>query len=188
MLLIILIMGHLLSDFFFQPSVLAEKKKEKISRLFLHGIIYFVVYAVLCFIFLIPTYAIVTILILSVTHLVIDFSRVKIERKIIKKSLFFTSFIADEMLHIGLIIAVYYLFDLSVHKSNIYLSLEGKPVFNKYILIMFLLMTLLNPTAVFIKKMFSAAFKSDSDVEDTNQNIGAWIGNLERIITSVYFK
>ena len=37
---LILLIAHLLGDFYFQPSVLAEKKKESYAWLVLHALIY----------------------------------------------------------------------------------------------------------------------------------------------------
>lgn len=185
MLLIILIIGHLLADFFFQPTILAERKKEKIKFLFFHSAIYLCIYMLLGFLFITPRYAVITILIFSLTYLAIDFIRIRIEKKIKNRNKLLVSFIMDQVIHISVIVASYYLLKLNRYENCLYRSCTAVPAFDKCILMIFLFIVLLTPTSVFIKKLFSTVFKQDAGKDDANPNVGAWIGNLERIITAI---
>ena len=194
MIAYILLIGHFLADFFFQPVYLVEKKKHSIKFLLLHSAIYLITISILSFLFIEFHSAILIVLILSFIHFIIDFIRIKCDAKFDNHIFQFVSFITDQVIHIFTVIIVSYLFNLNEHVNYIYAKLQSYQVFEKTVLYIFLIVVLLEPTAVLIKKLFAFILKGKTDnIEDSENsensknsiNAGKLIGELERIITSM---
>lgn len=81
MFLIILLIGHMIADYFLQSSKMAEDKKKDKKALLMHSAIYLLVFGIINFIFIQPQFAIWATLIISITHLIIDLFRTKIDNK-----------------------------------------------------------------------------------------------------------
>lgn len=185
MILVILLICHLLADFFFQSSKLSEMKQKSFKHLLLHSVIYLLVFCIGCFIFLNVGYAVLTVLITAVTHFIIDLIRAKIDNHTKNHTVRFASFLTDQILHIGIILTTYYLLNLNLHQNRLYSKCAAYPEFNKIMLYGLLFLILLQPSAIFIKKLFAFLFKDNAEQNDTNQNAGNMIGKLERVITSI---
>lgn len=184
MLLVILLIGHMIADYFLQSSNMAENKKNHVNVLLAHSGIYFLTFVIIDFLFFQPWFAIWTTLIISVTHFVIDLIRTKIDNKFKDYRVRFFAFLFDQVLHASIIVATYYLLNLSTKVNSIYSACEGHSNFNKIILYCLLFVILLDPTAVFIKKLFAFIFKEEPNNNPGN-NAGSIIGKLERIITAI---
>lgn len=185
MILVMLLICHLLADFFFQSSNMAEKKQNNIKYVLLHSAIYLLVFCIACFLFLKAGYAAVTVLIIAVTHFIIDLIRAKIDNKTNCQTIRFASFITDQILHIGIITATYCLLNLNIHHNKLYSKCEAYPEFYKIMLYCLLFLILLQPSAVFIKKLFAFLFQDDPAQNTGSQNAGNMIGKLERVIISI---
>lgn len=184
MLLVILLIGHMIADYFLQSSNMAENKKNHVNVLLAHSGIYFLTFIIIDFLFFQPWFAIWTTLIISVTHFVIDLIRTKIDNKFKDYRVRFFAFLFDQVLHASIIVATYYLLNLSTKVNSIYSACEGHSDFNKITLYCLLFVILLDPTAVFIKKLFAFIFKEEPNNNPGN-NAGSIIGKLERIITTI---
>lgn len=184
MLLVILLIGHMIADYFLQSSNMAENKKNHVNVLLAHSGIYFLTFIIIDFLFFQPWFAIWTTLIISVTHFVIDLIRTKIDNKFKDYRVRFFAFLFDQVLHASIIVATYYLLNLSTKVNSIYSACEGHSNFNKITLYCLLFVILLDPTAVFIKKLFAFIFKEEPNNNPGN-NAGSIIGKLERIITTI---
>lgn len=71
---LLFLLGHVLSDFYTQIAEMAERKKNKIGWVFMHGFIYFLTFIVVS----IPFFSIEVILmdvVLSLLHLGIDIAK-----------------------------------------------------------------------------------------------------------------
>lgn len=201
MIILILLIGHLCADFIFQPSSLAFKKQEKFRWLLLHSAVYLTVLGGISFLILEFKYALITSLIISITHFLIDWLRCKTDSKYKNGIIRFISFIIDQILHSGIIILSYYTLELNTKGNTIFETCITYPIFDEIILYSFLFITLLNPSAVFIKKLFTALFanetqevsknskksKKDNKESKTNSSIsaGGIIGELERLIIAL---
>lgn len=200
MYIYILLIGHFISDFFFQSSKMAELKKKKFKFLFVHCVIYAITFLIINIICLTPIIALKITAIISTIHFVVDFARCKIDNKIKLPMVQFISFIVDQIIHIGLILIVYGYFSLESNINGFYNKLSAFSLFESIILYSFLFCLLLNPASVFIKKLLSTLFvsgmpksqkgkkqgKDDNNLNiSSNQNIGSTIGMLERAITAV---
>lgn len=184
MLLVILLIGHMIADYFLQSSNMAENKKNHVNVLLAHSGIYFSTFIIIDFLFFQPWFAVWTTLIVSVAHFVIDLIRTKIDNKFNDYRVRFFAFLFDQVLHASIIVATYYLLNLSTKVNSIYSACEGYSNFNKIILYCLLFVILLDPTAVFIKKLFAFIFKEEPNNNPGN-NAGNIIGKLERIITAI---
>jgi len=184
MFAIILLIGHMIADFFLQSSKMAENKKTNIKMLLYHSSVYLFVLAAINLIFVKLQFAIWTILIIAGSHFIIDFIRTKIDNKIENRKITFITFIIDQILHVVVIIATYFSLNLATNVNFIYRKCECFDDFNKIIVYCFLFVLLLDPSAVFIKKTFSFLFGNDTN-NDVGNNIGSVIGKLERIITAL---
>lgn len=189
----ILLIGHLWADFFLQTSKLAELKKQKFRYLLLHSGIYAVVFCVINYIFLMPAHATYVTLLLAFTHFGVDFIRCKFDCKWSKPKHNFISFLCDQVVHIGVIVGVYYLFELGEHLSRIGLQSVKTPELRDGILYVLLFTILTFPAAVFMKKLLVMLFggqaaeeeKNKDDVTSGTPNVGSLIGMLERVIVAM---
>lgn len=186
MILLILTTAHLLADFTFQPSSLAVKKELSFKFLILHCSIYFLTFLFVSFAFIEVHFACFVILITAISHFLIDFSRRFLEKKFTGSSAHFTIFIVDQILHLLIIILLYFLFKLNLHGNDFYLSLSDKIGFNTAVAYIFLFVLISSPSSVFIKKLFSFILRdSSSDADNENLKVGNIIGKLERMITVI---
>lgn len=84
--MILLIIGHLLGDFYFQTDKMVLKKKETFGHMLWHGFVYSVV--VLCVLTLLGgdfIKYVMPILIIGILHIVVDTLKIKIQKKWINK-------------------------------------------------------------------------------------------------------
>lgn len=188
----ILLIGHLWADFFLQTAGMAELKKQKFRYLLLHSGVYVVVFCVINYIFLKPVCATYVTLILAVTHFGVDLIRCKFDRKWNKPKYNFVSFLCDQVVHIGVVFGVYYLFELGEHLSCIGLQSVNMPEFREVILYVLLFTILTFPAAVFMKKLLMMLFGGQTederikdDVTSESPNVGSMIGMLERVIVAI---
>ena len=196
MLLQILIIGHLIGDFFLQPAKLAEKKSNSIKFLLLHSLIYLSIFAILSFLFINWLYALISFLIISVSHFLIDWLRMHLDRKISNEKFHFFSFVFDQLLHLSIITITNYVFSLSNRTNSVFKQILCCINTQNIILYILLIAIILTPTAVFIKKLFLCLFgKAEASLQETDTsessanvstiNVGNLIGQLERVIISV---
>ena len=185
MILLILIIAHLLLDFTFQTSQLAERKRAGFKYLFIHGIIYFIGMSLVCAIFLNTKNALISIVVLSLSHFVIDYIRQKVEMKFKSEIHLFLFFISDQLLHLIITIATYIILNLNEGVSQLYLSTSNYRYFTNTILYILLFVIIWDPVAVFIKKIFCHILNGNAPIEQDELQMGNIIGKLERVIISV---
>lgn len=185
MIVAILLIGHLLADFYLQSSKMAEKKQEKFRFLLSHSVIYLLVISVLCLTFITSSKAMVSTLIIGVTHFIIDWIRTKIDSKTTDSAVRFMSFLVDQILHVGIILMTYYLLNLETNVNSLYHKCAMFSEFKHMVLYGLLFIILINPAAVLVKKLFAFLFEQTEEEGNSNHNAGSIIGKLERIITSI---
>ncbi|WP_299390456.1 DUF3307 domain-containing protein [uncultured Gelidibacter sp.] len=175
MILIKLILAHLIGDFFLQPtSWVKEKEKQKLKspKLYLHVLIH----VALLFLVLWDLSKWPIILIIGVSHFVIDALKLLIQKKKTKRLLFFI----DQLLHIMVLVAVYW-FGSS---NNGFL---GEIFTNNTLILLTCILFLTLPTSIIMKTIF---MKWDiSKLTEGNESLkdaGMYIGILERILVFVF--
>ena len=185
MILLILIIAHLLLDFTFQTSKLAERKRTSFKHLFIHGIIYFIGMSFVCVIFLNTKIALISTAVLSLSHFAIDYIRQMVETKYKSNVHQFLFFILDQLLHLIIIIATYTVLKLNGNMSQMYSSVSNYKYFTNTILYILLFVTIWDPVAVFIKKIFCHILNGNAPTKQDELQMGNIIGKLERVIISV---
>lgn len=184
---IILIILHLLGDFYLQTAKIAKCKNAKIDSachdctkckknskvnykyIFIHIMLYFVPFITLFF--MTDWFsALIIILILLVSHGIIDalscFFNKKAKRTLV--------FILDQFLHIGILYLIYKIFSFN-------------SVFDKYTIAaktIFTVLILIAPCSIFINKLFEDLYPDT--INKGIFDIGSIIGILERFLVIIF--
>lgn len=193
--LLCLIIGHMVGDFYLQSSRLAEKKRTSFSVLFLHSGIYAACMFSILFICIKAQEIWFPFVILSVSHLIIDYLRARILEPRVKeprKEMYL--FLADQFIHITLIVSVVLIFSLGSHIGSLLSTFVGTYTYisiRKIVLIAFVYIASLNPTAVLVKEVLSGVVngKDQNAGKESGKGIdgsGYLIGIFERIITITF--
>lgn len=191
----LLMIGHLLGDFYFQTNKLAEKKKTSFAYTVLHGF----VYSLVMFVVLVITTGklvecILPTLLIGVLHLVVDGVKCGVQKCVKSKKYELSIFMIDQIIHFGILFAISCLYTIKCNISwipgipeNLLSSMQGAPI----IILAFLLCG--KPAAIIVSLVFGlipktiekANFESVKIIDGSNKEnvrIGSWIGILEREI------
>jgi len=175
MILIKLLLAHLIGDFFLQPQKWVKEKEEKklkSPKLYFHVLIHIAVTAVLLWdVSLWPI-----VLIIGISHLIIDGLKLLIQKKKTKRRLFFV----DQLLHILILLLCYYF------TSNSISDFDFRFTANQLGLITCLLFLTI-PVSIIMKTIFlkwdiSELTKNNKSLKDA----GKYIGILERILVFIF--
>lgn len=190
--MLILLLAHILGDFYFQTKDLAENKNKIVIKLVQHIIIYFIVSVVT----ILPVFSVgifKAVVILSMTHGAIDFVKYLIlnPKKLHKKSMDSdrTTYLLDQALHFTCIVVTAYI--LTVYKITIVTSdlinqffsvihIEKTQALSWIIMLLFIF----KPSNISIKKILSGykPYDKSEDEDGTDKKTGGFIGALERLI------
>lgn len=186
MIVAILISVHLLADFLFQSSAVLERKRQERKFLFLHSFIYFIVFEILFFILLQCEKAFLIGLIISVPHFLINYIVNKLEKYFPQKRLQLLFFSLNQLIHIVMIVGMYYILNLENLTNNLYIKLQDYENFKAIILYILIFSIILDPASVFIRKLFiSISPKTYPKANLEELKAGNIIGKLERIIIAI---
>ena len=167
MIVAILISVHLLADFLFQSSAVIERKRQERKFLFLHCFIYFIVFEILFFTLFQCKKVFLLGLIISILHLLF--------------------FLLSQLLHIVMLVGLYYIFNLENLTNNFYIKLQGYANFKTIIFYILIFSIILDPASVFIRKLFiSISPKTYTKIYSEELKAGNIIGKLERIIIAIF--
>ena len=186
MIVAILISVHLLADFLFQTSAYSEKKKKILKSLLLHCLIYFIVFEIILLSILQFKKAILLGMIISISHLLINFIKNKLEKSFPQRRLQIWIFSINQLIHFVILIGIYYIFNLANSVSNLYINLEGYENFKIIILYISVFSIIYEPASVFIRKLFiSISPKTYPKAYSEELKAGNIIGKLERTIIAI---
>ncbi|MCB9188754.1 MAG: DUF3307 domain-containing protein [Flavobacteriales bacterium] len=164
-----LILAHILGDFVFQPDSWVKdkkKRKHKSPKLYWHlGVHALALLLALQFDF----HYWLGILLITVSHFVIDLGKLHAHEKLNGRWLFFI----DQALHLIVIASVVYYY----HPFNISLSDIYSPQ-NLLLIVFLLLVTFV--TSICMKVLISK-WKPEEENKDALKNAGSYIGMLERL-------
>ena len=186
MIVAILISVHLLADFLFQTSAYSEKKRKMLKSLLLHCFIYFIVFEIIFFILFQCEKAFILGLIISVLHFLINYTVNKLEKYFPKRRLQLLFFSLNQLIHIVMIVGMYYILNLENLTNNLYTKLQTYEDFKIIVLYTFVFSIILDPASVFIRKLFTSI--SPKTYPKTNLEelkAGNIIGKLEIIIIAI---
>lgn len=172
--LMILFLGHMIADFYFQTENIAENKQDSINWMILHCTIYAVIITALVVLLTGRWELIFVVLIIFVTHFLLDEVKLKIEMRKDKPLLFF---LLDQVAHLIILYLIWKWF------------VEGKQVLiidslaSKLLAYITLILVLVQPGSIVVMK---AITNSSEDSEQTDEKrYGRYIGILERLVISI---
>ena len=185
--LYVLLMGHVLGDFYFQSSALAKNKEHSGKKLLLH-----------CFLYLITMVGVTlpffgwsllfTAIGISLLHFLIDGVKFLVTRRyVVKKNSDTVIYLIDQALHVLVILAASIYLDLSATKihflSGVETVLDSFGWNIEHILSWGLILLLvIRPCSITIKKVLNDYRPtSEEHVDEGIPNAGALIGVFERI-------
>lgn len=174
-LLLKLLLAHILGDFVFQPDKwVAEKrrKKHKSSYLYKHLGIHFLALIILL---QFNTDYWIGILVILITHFLIDLLKLNLENRYAPGRLF----IFDQVAHLFVILAVvyfYYPFSLSI----------GEILHPNILFFVLTLFCVTSVSAILMRLLMSRWPLPEDKVEDSLPNAGKYIGILERLLVFVF--
>lgn len=187
----LILLGHIIGDFYVQTDKIAEKKKVLMKYMILHCFIYTIVIGVGFYVLIrdiVGTLVISGIIFLS--HLIIDLIKRKYDRKVTKYE--YINFLIDQTIHI----VALFLISL-ISKELFCFPISGNLMMNNLNMKMYIVVTLAffvcwKPAAIFISLVFKIipeTIEQSNQKEGTNKKIeiegvkiGSWIGILEREI------
>lgn len=165
-----LLIAHIIGDFVLQPNKWVEAKKEKTFRskyFYLHGFIHLIsIFVLLEFNW---TYWPLIVLIV-VSHLVIDLFKLNLEKKLNPRLLF----TLDQLLHFAVIGSVVYI--------NTPFEIAFKKIYSTELLLLILAILIITfVSAIVMKTIMSKWILEEDKSEDSLENAGKYIGILERL-------
>ncbi len=153
-ILLLMVLAHLIGDYLLQWRRLAEdKEKGDLLALLLHVLLYALAMNIVfrC----VPwNRALYTWAILSVSHGIIDFVRVRADKKWSSPRAKLVSFCVDQLLHLGLIILCWRLF-LQGQRTEFFVWMSVQPWFRPGLRYALLLGVIWQPTAILVRKVLA---------------------------------
>lgn len=186
----VLMLAHVLGDYYFQPQALAERKSRNLLWVLLHSLVYAAACA-LTLLFLGGGYIFAAAL-CAASHLIIDLVKQAVLNTLAKKDVLTirgerTAFVIDQALHILIAFAAAYAvhsrFDTAVppYMEHIGAAFHA----DAYRVLTYIVMGLavMKPANVFIRRMLVTE-KPDADPgSGERRRAGKYIGGLERLLT-----
>lgn len=164
-----LLLAHLIGDFILQPSNWVtdkEKKKEKSVYLYLH----IALHLILMLLFVVEADFIIYGILLAVSHGIIDFIKLKFQKKKTKR----IWFSIDQLLHLLMIFVIVLFYNNT--------SIDFQNIDNRIWIFITGFVLLTKPTSIIIKNIISIWTPESKNKEDNSlQNAGNYIGILERL-------
>lgn len=188
MVTLLLIISHFIGDFVLQTSKAATEKQQYFSKLLIHCFLYVFMVCMVLFLSINIKISFFPIIIIGLSHFIIDYCRVFLDKNIAARGQMFLYFI-DQSLHLGVIFIVSYLFNLEMHVDGLLQFLcnllDQSRVMNG-IIYMLIYLIILQPAAVTVKKMLTYISNEEANAteDQTSYNAGYLIGILERIIVT----
>ncbi|MBB4119107.1 hypothetical protein GGR32_001403 [Mesonia hippocampi] len=170
-----LLIAHVIGDFVLQPNSWVEDKKSKKHKskyLYLHGLVHLGA----LFILLEFDWSYwLSILIIVMSHLIIDFLKLKLDKKINPRLLF----VLDQLLHLAIISIVVYL------NTSYIIALE-KIYSAESLLLILAILTVSFVSSIIMKIIISKWVLEEDKPEDSLENAGKYIGILERLFVFAF--
>jgi hypothetical protein len=193
---ILLLLGHILGDFYLQTKGMAEKKEDSIKWVLLHCLCYWGT-MLLISLPVISYEMILTVTVASILHLAIDtakYSYLSVMTKkgkktqVIERNVFFL----DQIIHfLSLTVIAYWsvVNDVVIRELNIIESFFSTVGISEVLTLSWILALLVihKPANIAIQKLLMV-YKPENKEEDTNKdnNTGRFIGTVERMIMLIF--
>ncbi|MBQ3191641.1 MAG: DUF3307 domain-containing protein [Bacteroides sp] len=170
-----LVLAHIIGDFYLQTdNCCKQKERRKFKSWFLY--VHAIIISLLSWIMVPSCNFGLWVLLIAVSHFAIDAIKIHCSKGL-------WSFVIDQLLHLGILIAI----------SNIYEPAKELPLqmidssdsFSIPLLILAILLCM-KPANILIKLILEKYQVGESESCNNIKNAGALIGNLERILTIVF--
>ncbi len=175
MILIKLILAHLIGDFFLQPSSwVQEKEQNKLKSLTLY--LHVLIHVAILFLILWDLSKWPLVLIIGISHLIIDALKLIIQKKKTKRLFFFL----DQLLHLLVLIAVYWIFEENDMVLDTLLN-------DQNLLLLTCVVFLTIPVSIIMKTIFLKwNIAKFTEGNESLKDAGKYIGILERVLVFVF--
>lgn len=171
----LLLIAHLIGDFFLQPVKLVEQKKNSIKGLIIHTIIYTLMIALVLLLFGNIWEIIFWTFLIFISHFAIDYVRIKINKNNKNNNIRFYSFVIDQLIHVLILVINAFVIesDLNVIGMFFYdVEILREIGFNNIINYSLSILIVLKPSSIFIKYFFDFIFiKKEKNSTDEKENI-----------------
>lgn len=178
-----ILLAHLLGDFVFQPKKWVEdrsKKGYKSKCLYKHIGVHFLLLMLFFATELSSVFG--YIILISISHFLIDLSKVYLERTSRFNQL--GLFLADQLLHISVVIGI-----VILHFSRISLAFLPVISIERLLVYMIALLLITSVTSIAMKLFFqkwNESFREKTKKEESLQNAGNIIGIIERLLVVLF--
>lgn len=190
----LLLLGHIIGDYYLQTDMLAKKKDENINAVFLHSVIY----ALSMLAVMLPFLSVTTVLawlLASLFHAAIDFLRFSVQRLLFPKGRIATElaniiFLSDQFLHalslllIGLIFGLKQITVTELPPFGALFEAIGLPGIS-IVSWLFVLLFLHKPANMIVQAIIGDYVSPSPKQAEHDRNVGAAIGTMERIVMVV---
>lgn len=189
MIVKLMIIGHLLGDFYIQTDKIAKEKKDNVRILITHCLWYVLVLATCSSIFLTKDEIIkflVSLFVIGIFHGIIDSVKILIEKKsnITSKGMLFL-FILDQIVHFIILILVYRLLNIAGGQYiKVFNRIYDINLFSNFVNMIMGILICGRPASILIRLVFSTINqeRKQPQADKGNPKIGSYIGILERVI------
>lgn len=189
----LVVIGHLVGDFYLQTSKMAEKKKTSVVYMLLHCMLYAVaIYVTVVIQSGKPLDRIWPALLISILHLCVDSIKIGIEKKWRNAEKYKCwIFLVDQCIHIVILVFVCRYFQINLFSCSIILQNDIACDYGLIVVAMAMLICW-KPAAIFVSMVLTLFSKPSANVNNQNGSkqanneenemvgVGAWIGILER--------
>lgn len=170
----LLLIAHLIGDFFLQPVKLVEQKKNSIKGLIIHTIIYTLMIALVLLLFGNIWEITFWTFFIFISHFAIDYVRIKINKNNENNNIRFYSFVIDQLIHVLILVINAFVIesDLNVIGMFFYdIEILREIGFNNIINYSLSILIVLKPSSIFIKYFFDFIFiKKEKNFTDEKEN------------------
>lgn len=186
MSLSLLLTAHFIADFSLQSADWAEKKMQKFRYLAGHAVVYAAVIAAVAFLCIPGNSVWLPLIIIALSHFLIDWIRVQADKKYKTTTVHFSSFVIDQVLHIAIIYISVYAFGLNEQVKNWLTTLASAVPVEQLLRYALIFIIILDPASVFVKKLsIYVSGGTNNGGQKKEPPVGSVIGKLERILTVI---
>ena len=190
----LLLLGHIIGDYYLQTDMLAKKKDVNINAVFLHSVIY----ALSMLAVMLPFLSVTTVLawlLASLFHAAIDFFRYSVQRMLFPKGkipeeLGRIIFLFDQLLHaisillIGLIFGMKYIAVSELPPFSALFEAIGLPGLS-IVSWLFVILFLHKPANMIVQAIIGDYASPSKKTAERDRNAGVVIGTMERMVMVV---
>jgi hypothetical protein len=170
-----LVLAHIIGDFYLQTDKYCQQKEErKFKSWFLY--VHTIIIGLLSWVMIPSCNFGLWALLIAFSHFVIDTVKIHCNKGL-------WSFVIDQLLHLGILIAISNIYEPT--KELPLQILDSSSLFSIPLLILAILLCM-KPANILIKLILEKYKVGESESCNNIKNAGALIGNLERILTIVF--